>query len=602
VADGRGALVLALALAACGHAAPQTPAAAPPPPPLTAADLRGILDEVAAARQLAALREVRISLLDPPRFVGELRQRMGAERAAPSDAGFLLGFNLVPAPEQRKDISTTEQVLLEQVVGFYDKKLDIVLVRQEQPKDAAAAIVQRAVVAHEIHHALQAQHFTLPSYEGLGDDAALAAQALVEGDAMVAMAAYLGAHHGAPIRRTIRRVSDVIKAVPLEEVLGSDGQRLAHALPIARERLAFPYLDGMNFVTDLYRAGGFALVDRVYEHVPVSTSQILHPEKLVAGIAPAEVVVPAPAGEQVLLDERLGELQTRVVLSQCLPAKRAEAAAAGWAGDRYVVSTVGSELRMRWSTVWDSEAEADEFAQALGEAGACFGDNRENAGGGLRIAAGVASLKTGNRVVVARGVPETTAAFDAMLAAAPTQPPPAPLGNFVIPPRTPIPEPARGAVRGDLYRSDWLGIWGRIPPGHAFSVSRDGIELFLERHGQGLGLLLLSDRVAEGRYLEATFDESGQALANELGRQVQVGGGGTWRMALGEAIERTFLVPGTMLQVRTLLVPICNHTGSLVFMQAYADPAGRAALDAWLYSFRFIGPGRAPVCDWLDPP
>ena len=26
-----------------------------------------------------------------------------------------------------------------------------------------------------------------------------------------------------------------------------------------------------------------------------------------------------------------------------------------------------------------------------------------------------------------------------------------------------------------------------------------------------------------------------------------------------------------------------------------------AALDAWLYSFRFVGPGRAPVCDWLDP-
>ena len=58
---------------------------------------------------------------------------------------------------------------------------------------------------------------------------------------------------------------------------------LMAAPAILRERMTFPYLGGMSFMGQLFRAGGFALVNRVYEHPPTTTEQILHVDKYLAG-------------------------------------------------------------------------------------------------------------------------------------------------------------------------------------------------------------------------------------------------------------------------------------------------------------------------------
>jgi hypothetical protein len=71
--------------------------------------------------------------------------------------------------------------------------------------------------------------------------------------------------------------------------------------------------------------------------------------------------------------------------------------------------------------------------------------------------------------------------------------------------------------------------------------------------------------------------------------------------ALGRAVERTWRVEGTTVEVRAVLVPICENTGSLVFVEVYTDPLGRQVLDYWLNTFRWIPGIRPPVCEMLNP-
>jgi hypothetical protein len=42
-------------------------------------------------------------------------------------------------------------------------------------------------------------------------------------------------------------------------------------------------------------------------------------------------------------------------------------------------------------------------------------------------------------------------------------------------------------------------------------------------------------------------------------------------------------------------------TGSLVFLQSWADPSAKGMLDAFVYSFRWNPDVKPPVCELLDP-
>jgi hypothetical protein len=81
------------------------------------------------------------------------------------------------------------KLLTEQVAGYYDPKA-----QQFYLADWIELEGQKPVMAHELTHALQDQHFNLKRFEHWpkGDsDAQLAAHALVEGDATLAMKLYM---------------------------------------------------------------------------------------------------------------------------------------------------------------------------------------------------------------------------------------------------------------------------------------------------------------------------------------------------------------------------------------------------------------------------
>jgi len=253
------------------------------------------------------------------------------------------------------------RLLAEQTVAVYDfESRSIYLVADHAGGELGADA--RLVVAHELTHALQDQHFNLkrvlPS-DPENSDAAAAARALVEGDAMLTMRIW-GRQFLRPNEK--RALGD--DAMAADPVLDS-------APPLVRGELLFPYDAGWVFAQLLYQDGGYAALDRAFARPPRSTEQILHPEKYAAGEAPIRVEMPplerGLGGSWVTRrTDVFGELVLRLLLEPDVGWPTAEAAAAGWGGDAYTILEDDAGRRVvAMVTVWDTEGDAAEMYNAI---------------------------------------------------------------------------------------------------------------------------------------------------------------------------------------------------------------------------------------------
>jgi hypothetical protein len=576
-------------------------------------DVENIVRDTSGARQLPPKRPVAVARVGLDTFRARLlghHEQGGEGDKLTQEAAFLLGFNFVPQPNKRAGIASLRDVLEEQVVGFYDLAADKVFIPDVRLKNEDELLEQRAVLAHEVHHALQAQNFPkAPAPKS--DDEALAHLALIEGDAQCAMGAWLGGEAGAPVGRTLRRIVEVTKKVPVATVArGEQRQKLDKALDLTRIRLEFPYKEGMMFVSDVYRAGGFPLVDKLYANPPRSTAEVLHPEKYLAGQVPRPVADPKPPkGYTVATAGTLGELDTRILLQRCLDPETSQRAAAGWAGDRYAI-LVGPDRRLAtaWVSAWDTEQDAGEMEAALGKSSACWHDNALGlAKSDFTIGADVLARRKGKLVAFVRGFAkgEQEGMAQQLFGLVGAEPKAKPLTDLKIPLRVHLPEPAAGRIEGDVYRNDWLGVVGRVPQGMVTRVGTGDIDFLVERPDVLVrGGLSISTRITSEAQNEKTFHEVQEgfaATAAELSMRVQVVGGGPVTTALGSGVERTWRIVGTNVEMRLLLVPICAGTGSIVFVQAYGDSFARSVLDGWLGAFRWINGRNITACDFLDP-
>lgn len=256
-------------------------------------------------------------------------------------------------------------LLGEQVAGYYDPATDEMVVVSDGAPDEISASDQ-VTYAHETVHALQDQHFNLETYlddrENASDDQSLAITSLIEGDATAAQIAFL--------------ISNPALLVQLnDEILGSDtsSEALDNAPAIISETLLFPYDQGQVFVSALREEGGWSMVDEAFASPPLSTEQILHPEKYFQGESPVEVDVPdvasaLGAGWTAFDTNTMGEFQTSLILDEGeVSSGDAEDAAEGWGGDRYTVVGTNDQTVILWNTVWDTDDDAAEFAGTLVE-------------------------------------------------------------------------------------------------------------------------------------------------------------------------------------------------------------------------------------------
>lgn len=179
----------------------------------------------------------------------------------------------------------------EQVAGYYDDDTGELVV--SAPEDGQRlSPLNELILAHELEHALADQALGLPDIEDLGDgreDEVLARQALVEGDATVAMQQY--AEVGLSVVDQLRVAQEAM------EMQGAGGD-LTALPPYLQGSIEFPYTYGAEFVATLVAQGGWAAVDAAYADPPVSTAQILFPERYVAGDQPVAPPVTGSPGSE----------------------------------------------------------------------------------------------------------------------------------------------------------------------------------------------------------------------------------------------------------------------------------------------------------------
>src|ERR1700687_345101 len=225
-------------------------------------------------------------------------------------------------------------VLTTQIEGLSDPKT-----REFYIADWSPLADQRMVMAHELTHALEDQHFQIEAWERAArpnEDAELARDAVLEGSAMAAMFDYLMLGTG----RSLKAWPDFDPSALVGE-LGSTPS-LQMAPPFIKDALIFPYLRGLTFSAAILKPSGWSGLPRLFERPPVSTQQILHPELYQSGKIPPNVSLPRLdnllGNTWAKLDENvMGAFGWREVLKQFLGDDRAKNLAAAWDGDWYVL-------------------------------------------------------------------------------------------------------------------------------------------------------------------------------------------------------------------------------------------------------------------------
>ena len=239
---------------------------------------------------------------------------------------------------------------------------------------------QRMILCHEMAHALADQHFDLYSLQKSAendDDMLVALTALIEGEAvMVMMVNEVGAARRDAILKSSGAIAMLMDFVMRLAVPFATGPAFRKAPPIFKEQLLFPYTKGFAFCSAMTRKGGWNAVNAAFRGPPVSTEQIIHPEKYVTAKPDVPVELSfadtSPFREpawKLVKENVLGELTIDVLFRPKLGSVDSAVAAAGWDGDRFRVyrSLVDGEdlTALVWTTTWDSVKDAREFAAAL---------------------------------------------------------------------------------------------------------------------------------------------------------------------------------------------------------------------------------------------
>lgn len=339
-----------------------------------------VLRETSDVRQLSILRPVQSATQSRAEIERAVKKNLD-EEITPADmhAAEVTLKKLGLAPPDFQYRALMIGLLTEQVAGYYEPKT-----RQFYLADWIDIDGQKPIMAHELTHALQDQHFNLRRFDHWPkgeSDAELAAHALIEGDATMAMAMYVASN---PFRALT-----FLKSMGTMNIATDELDKAPRAV---RESLLFPYQEGMNWTRALYKQGGWNEVSKAFTTLPQSTEQILHADKYFAHEAPVKVTVPditnlLNSGERSVLksvppasaggsstqlswkklaSDVNGEWGLYLILDQFLKSPvESRRAAAGWAGDRTAVyeSPKGDVLYLSIST-WDTENDAREFFDA----------------------------------------------------------------------------------------------------------------------------------------------------------------------------------------------------------------------------------------------
>lgn len=333
-----------------------------------------IQQQVITLRGLQAKNPVSRDLLT----TSELQQKVEKDffkdytaQDAKNDELLLTTLGMIPEGFDLMDLY--HRLYAEQVAGYYDSDTKEMYVVEGKGFGG----IERMTYAHEYTHTLQDQNYDMQNglkldekYCKAENEYCSAVTALLEGDATYTEEQWLTDDSKQQDKKDVQDFystysSPVFDSSP--DYMQSD--------------FLFPYQKGLEFVYSLKDRGGYDLVNQAFKNPPVSTEQILHPDKYPSE-EPLEVTLPdlgkiLPQGWKQVSNNELGEWYTYLVLSKGMDTKYqlldniAKKASAGWGGDRYAVYTDSKSGKTVFllHTKWDTQKDADEFFRALKEYG-----------------------------------------------------------------------------------------------------------------------------------------------------------------------------------------------------------------------------------------
>jgi hypothetical protein len=262
-------------------------------------------------------------------------------------------------PQDFDLLKSTVDLLTEQAAAFYDFRKKRLFVA-----DWAPSSMQEVALIHELAHALADQTFPLERYlkaAEKNDDESLARMAVMEGQASWLMSEVMA-----------RRAGQSLSSVPsLEEQVDRMAASAGGQYPefdksplYIRETLLFPYGQGMLFQHAVYRKRGQAAFAEVFRNAPLSTQQILHPEKYFDRVAPTSPALPAtPKGFSTITEGTIGEFDHAILLRQYVGEEQAREVAPHWRGGTYRVLERKADKRsvLAYASEWDSPEVARRF-------------------------------------------------------------------------------------------------------------------------------------------------------------------------------------------------------------------------------------------------
>jgi hypothetical protein len=298
-----------------------------------------ILAEVSALRGLKVLRSVPAVRHSRDQILAYVGKRIAEEypqNALELEASLLKHLGLIP--RQLDYRSTLKDFVTAQVAGYFDPFKDRFVLASW-----LATLMQRPIMAHELTHALQHQHFGLRSALSRiaeNDDATIARSAIIEGDATITMVAHMMG--GVDVPKLAAAVEQMAQNITNGPTLTA--RHIPHYM---RQGLVFPYVGGLDLLVQVMRKSGLAGFDKLHRALPQSTEQLLHPERYPKD-RPIRVEFNLSKtilnGFKVVLRNRLGELGMRFLVS---PLGDNDALAVklsvGWGGDRYAYLRRGDE-------------------------------------------------------------------------------------------------------------------------------------------------------------------------------------------------------------------------------------------------------------------
>lgn len=333
--------------------------------------------EIEALRGMKFKRPVAVSTANLEQFSGYVKERIEQD-TSPQDleAQELVAKMLGVIPVEMSLMGTYMKMIESQVGGFYDPNTESFCLMEQFGGDLA-----RVVLAHELTHALDDQYYdidgTLAKIQK-NSDQSTAYHAVVEGSGTATQNAWL-----------MSKLSEIdTKQIANAGGIGTAG--MEDAPPFLWKPMLGVYLKGAAFLvrSSSILAGSSKAPTASDLHVafkrpPLSTEQILHPEKywdaekrddpLPVSLRTEQL----PEGWSVLAEDTLGELGLGFVVEprakrsglkgmlQMFATKYTYPASEGWGGDRYLLLARGASRLLLLRTLWDSEADRAEFAAEM---------------------------------------------------------------------------------------------------------------------------------------------------------------------------------------------------------------------------------------------